>query len=247
MAETVVIESRFHGPPRSANGGYACGLAAKSLGQPAATVRLHLPPPLNTALEVERSADEVALVGPDGIVVSATAGVPTVAAPSAVSPSEAAALRTDFDLDEYTNAHIFPTCFACGPARDDRDGLRLFPGDAGRDALVAWPWSPHESVGDEDGLVDVAVLWAALDCPSGMAFLVDADPGSPGMVLGTMTARVLRRAATGESLVVGGWRVASEGRRRMAGSVIWDETGDILALAETVWILLKPEQLASMA
>ena len=58
--ETIVIDSRFRGPPRSANGGYACGMLARHLSG-GVSVRLSAPPPLDTELRLEFSPDEAAL------------------------------------------------------------------------------------------------------------------------------------------------------------------------------------------
>ena len=54
VAGRVLIPRRFNGPPASANGGYACGLIARYVGGPA-DVSLRSPPPLDTALELERT------------------------------------------------------------------------------------------------------------------------------------------------------------------------------------------------
>ena len=60
MQETIRIDSRFHGPPRSGNGGYSCGLVAKHMPGPAA-VRLRIPPPLETDMELRSEGDGLAL------------------------------------------------------------------------------------------------------------------------------------------------------------------------------------------
>ena len=46
MDRSVIIPSRFNGPPDSGNGGYSCGVLAAFIDGPA-RVRLHVPPPLD--------------------------------------------------------------------------------------------------------------------------------------------------------------------------------------------------------
>ncbi len=53
MREQIVIERRFRGPPKTANGGYVCGIVAGFLGKPA-EVTLRRPPPIGRPLQVER-------------------------------------------------------------------------------------------------------------------------------------------------------------------------------------------------
>jgi len=49
--KSVMIEQRFCGPPRSANGGYVCGLVASYI-EGSAEVTLMAPPPLNRRLDI---------------------------------------------------------------------------------------------------------------------------------------------------------------------------------------------------
>ena len=56
MTGSLVIASRFCGPPDSGNGGYVCGLIAGYLDGPA-EVTLRKPPPLETASDLERDGD----------------------------------------------------------------------------------------------------------------------------------------------------------------------------------------------
>ena len=46
----LVIGARFCGPPQSANGGYFCGRVA-ALAEGTVTVRLRVPPPLETPMQ----------------------------------------------------------------------------------------------------------------------------------------------------------------------------------------------------
>ena len=106
--------------------------------------------------------------------------------------------------------HAYPTCFTCGPERDD--GLGIFAGPvAGREGVVAAPWTPKPDVRAE-------IVWAALDCPSGWA--VD-DFQREGVLLGRMAASIHARPEPGEAHAVIGWRIGEEGRKRFAGSALY--------------------------
>jgi hypothetical protein len=151
-----------------------------------------------------------------------------------------------FDVDDYTARHAFPTCFSCGPMRAPGDGLRLFPAAVEGSALIAWPWRPAITTAADDGVVDPRVIWAALDCPSGLAYLhstVGEGPG-PG-VLGQLAVRIIRRPAVDEPLVVGGWRRGRDGRKLYAGSAVWTSDGELVASGEATWILLDGGQIES--
>jgi hypothetical protein len=240
--QTVTIPDRFHGPPGSANGGYACGVAASGLAG-TVEVTLHGPPPLQRPLRVD--ADGTTATVRDGDTLIATAKVVDgdIASPNPVTPSAAEAAAAAFDLDGYAAGHIYPGCFTCGPGRAPGDGLRIFPGPTGRRGLFAWPWTPDPSLFDGDAL-DPAVVWAALDCPGGVAWLsVLDDLGA--IILGRLTADVRRAPERGERTVVGGWADEREGRKLHAGSAIWGADGEVLAAARSTWLVLTPEQAAA--
>jgi hypothetical protein len=125
--------------------------------------------------------------------------------------------------------HPFPTCFGCGP--EHPDGLRVFPGPAGDDGLLAAPWTPSAGLATGD-LVDSLYVWAALDCPSGFACI---PPGSAS-VLATMTAELEAPLHLGETYVVTAWPISHDGRKHRAGAAIHDAAGSRVALADTLWI-----------
>jgi hypothetical protein len=84
-----------------------------------------------------------------------------------------------------------------------------------------------------------AVVWAALDCPSGFA----AGFGGTVVVLGRMAAQVLARPRAGTAYCLVAWRTgAADGRRRPAASALLDAHGGVLAVARTVWATIpRPE------
>src|SRR3982075_2267589 len=79
--------------------------------------------------------------------------------------------------------HLPPTCFVCGPARAQGDGLRIFAGPLVRQsrnasAVFAATWTPDPTLAAEDGFVAPEFLWSALDCPTGYASSQDRESGS---------------------------------------------------------------------
>jgi hypothetical protein len=218
----VRIPARYNGPPRSANGGYTCGLVAALLGGEA-QVTLRAPPPLDRELEIVRVDDRVEVRDGETLVAEGEPAAVDVEVPAPVSPAEAEDASTRYAGFAH---HAYPTCFTCGPERED--GLGIYAGAvAGRDGVVAAPWTPAEEPAPE-------VVWAALDCPSGWA--VD-DFQREGVLLGRMVARVDRLPVPGDPHVVLGWRIGEEGRKRFAGSALVTAAGDVLARSRSTWIV----------
>jgi len=218
----VRIPARFNGPPRSANGGYTCGLVAALLGGEA-EVTLRVPPPLERELRVVRADGRVELRDGETLVAQGERVLVDVEVPAPVSVADAEAASARYAGFAH---HAYPTCFTCGPERED--GLEIYAGPvAERDGVVASMWTPAEEPAPE-------VVWAALDCPSGWA--VD-DFQREGVLLGRMAARVDRLPASGEPLVVLGWRIGEEGRKRYAGSALVTAEGDALARSHSTWIV----------
>jgi hypothetical protein len=223
----VVIPARFNGPAGSGHGGYSAGLVAAALG-PSATVRLAAPPPLETSMMLEDTEYGVRLMAGDTLVAEARPGRPQIDTPRPVDV--AAATRASESYVGLHN-HPFPTCFGCGPERAEGDGLRVFPGPAGPDGLLAAPWTPAPDLAEE-GVVDPVYVWAALDCPSGFACI---PPGSLS-VLATMTAEVEAPLHAGETYVITAWPISHDGRKHRGGAAIHDASGHRLAVADTLWI-----------
>jgi hypothetical protein len=247
----VTIGRRFNGPPDSANGGYACGVTAAALGDGPVEVTLRRPPPVDQPLRVVAAGggERAELYDGDQLVAEAVAtvlhgggGVDGMPAPVSFAAAQKAA--EGFDVDQYTGAHPFPTCFSCGPERAVGDGLRVFPA-AFAPGQVVWPWVPGAELAGRDGRIDPVLLWAVLDCPSALAWFHDQPPVGPH-VLGRMAAEIVRRPAPGEQLVVGGWLSAVDGRKRFSGAAIW--AGDeVVAHSRATWIALTDRSRATFS
>jgi hypothetical protein len=214
----VIIPARFNGPPGSANGGYACGIVSEALGG-GFEVSLLSPPPLDKELDLLGNE----LRDGDTVVARARRAMLPAEVPEPVSLAEAEEASKRYAGFEH---HAYPTCFTCGPARDD--GLRIFAGPVtGREGFVAAPWTPATGIRPE-------IVWAALDCPSGWA--VD-DFQREGVLLGQMAAAIRELPEPGVAHVVLGWRIGEEGRKRFAGSALYSAGGDSLAYARSTWIV----------
>jgi hypothetical protein len=239
MTERVVIHRRFRGPPRSVNGGYACGVTAAPLGRRSIEATLLRPPPIERELSLDVDVDEVRLRDGDTLIAVARPTDGEIDVPPAVTFPAAVAAAEAFDVGAYRSNHEFPDCFVCGPDRAEGDGLRVFSTPCDRPGLHVWPWIPTASLFD-DGEIDAALVWAALDCPGGLAVLAD-DALGPA-VLGKLVGKVVRRPERGERLVVAGWAGDRDGRKVQAGSAVWSESGEVLAAGRATWIELTAEQ-----
>ncbi|WP_235737282.1 hypothetical protein [Nocardioides alcanivorans] len=244
--ETLSIPSRFRGPDRSGNGGWSAGALAAFLAPnepghlPPVQVTLRMPPALERPLAVRCEGDRAELWDADQLVASAVL----------VSEDEAPVPVADVPLEEARAAresfagmahHPFPHCFACGTAREEGDGLRLFAGavepyDA--TARVATTWTPHPSMAaaDDPERVTLPVAWAALDCPG--AWTVDL--AERAIVLGRITGCVDTLPRIGEEHVVMGGLLGHEGRKWFTATTILDSDRRVVARARHTWIEVDP-------
>jgi len=232
----LIIPSRFCGPPASGNGGYVCGRIAGYADGPV-TVTLRRPPPLDTPMAVEQDGDGSLRVRHDRTLIAEAAPSPDRPAPRLPGPVSMAEARIAAGRARYFADPLFPTCFGCGTSRPPGDGLRIFPGPvAGRD-LWAAPWTPDSSVAEASGRVRAEVIWAALDCPSGIAAgeAAGLEPDT-AILLGQMTADVVAPPAAGDQCRVIAWPGRREGRKLTAGSALLGPEDEVLAVASTLWL-----------
>jgi hypothetical protein len=231
-ASTLTIPRRFNGPPESANGGYTCGALARRLGG-TCEVRLHRPPPLERPLELKQDEGGITLLDGDQLVARCKRAQLRMDIPEPPGWEAATFAAACPRATAHFPDHPFPTCFACGPQREEGDGLRLFPGPVeGRD-IWAFPWVPGESMA-LSGVVPVEVVWAALDCPSSVP-VMDKTP----IVLGTLTASRLHEIHPGRRYVITSWPKGNAGRKRFSGVAMFDEAEELVAAASAVWIELS--------
>jgi hypothetical protein len=236
MTESLVIASRFCGPPCTGNGGYVCGRIAAYIDGPV-IVTLRRPPPLATPMAVERDGESsIRIHHGRTLIAEATSspGSPALEVPGPVSTAEAHAVA---GRARYYTDPVFPDCFACGVNRQPGDGLRIFPGPVAGRPLWAAPWTPDPSVASVGGRVRPEVVWAALDCPSGIAAAEAADLGhDTAILLGKMTASLAVMPAAGDQCLVIAWPDGRDGRKLLAGSALLGPGGEVLAAARAVWL-----------
>src|SRR3990170_3153534 len=223
----VTFDRRFRGPLTSANGGYACGRLAAYVDADAVEGTLSLPPPLERPLVVRRDDDGVRLLDREAVVADARPTTLSTEPPSPVTVEDSEVARMGH---VRTGSPDFRECFVCG-IREEGGGLEIHVGPvAGREPLHAAPWTPSESAPE--------IVWAAIDCPG--AYAVGAE-GRVEVVLGRMTARVLRVPDVGESCVVTAWPLGEDGRKLFAGTALFAADGELLALARQIWIVPRLE------
>jgi hypothetical protein len=234
----ITIGRQFCGPPNSGNGGYVCGVLAKGFEGPVTAV-IRAPVPLDLELDLERREGAVALLGAEGAAIGqggpATQALPDP--PTIPTLDEARAAAAGY-IGHAQRVH--PICFTCGTARDEGDGLRVFPGQlAGAEAgVVACTWTPHAAFGEADGTVASEVVWAALDCPGFFAWV--EKEGRHGALLGTMTGEIVTAPRVGEEYAVLAWPIVREGRKEIAGVALFDRDGRLMARGHQVWITMAP-------
>jgi hypothetical protein len=243
MAE-LIIPARFRGPARSGNGGYTSGTLADqvptSSDHPTIEVTLRQPPPLDVPMPVA-GAGGATVLSHDGAPVAEAREVDVDLAPvEEVAPDVAAEAMARYP---GLRSHPFPGCFACGPEREEGDGLQIFPGPVpGVADTVASLWVPHASLAERGDVLDgvervgVGVTWAALDCVGGWSEDLEGRP----MVLGRMTARVDALPVVGEPHVVVGQRRGADGRKSFTASTLYDSDHRVVATAQHTWIAVDP-------
>lgn len=233
---SVTIPPRFNGPPASAHGGYTAGLVGTALSGPA-EVTLLAPPPLKTPMDL--LIDETGAVLRDGdrdIARAVPSAVDVGAAPLVDAAAIAAVMPSRELLRTY---HPFPTCFGCGPDRDDGDGLCLFAGEVvPTDRVWGVTWTPG---GDDD--VDPTLVWAALDCPSSAPA---QDPtGERPIVLGRFAVDLRAPVPAGVEHRIISAPLHHEGRKRTNAVWLVDPAERVLAAGRATWIELKPDDAAA--
>jgi hypothetical protein len=228
----LTVPERFRGPDATANGGWVAGTLAGMLAgaghDSAVEVTLHRPVPLEAELDLGQMANTVTLSEGDRQLVEAIPVAEELTPPPFVPFAEAARAEAGFaGLSE----HPFPGCFVCG-VRPPGDGLRVFPGPV-REGVVAAGWRVPVAVADEDGTVPDAVLWAALDCPTGWAHF---KPGEYAL-LGRLTGQVFGRVHPGGTYSIVARATGREGRKLFGDSAIYEIDGTLIAAARATWIV----------
>lgn len=216
----MIIPARFNGPPSSGHGGYSAGIVGTTFDGPA-EVTLLAPPPLET----EMTFSDGTLRDGDQVIATAEPTTIDLGPAPRVSLEQARAAMQDPEWLQET--HPFPTCYACGPARED--GLRLFTGQVADD-VFACVWKTGGSVSALD-------VWTALDCPSSAPA---ADPtGERAIVLARLAVDIRADVPGDSDLVIVSAPVSTEGRKHVNAVWLLDNSGRELAVGRALWIALR--------
>ena len=235
------IPAHHNGPPTSAHGGVAAGRFAEFVDPRRASVRFHTPVPLDAELRPRHVDDDPTMVEiADGASLVATVS-PCAPRPVSLRRGSSADVvaaehgwRTGIASD-----HPFPTCYACGPQR--LDGLGLRPGPVAGRGRHLTAWSPGT-----DGDVDPWLVWAALDCPSGMPALAEVSTDEL-VVTGTIAVSIEEPVPGDEELQIVSHLIARSGRRLATEAALFDASGRPLATCTAVWLAVprvRREQVA---
>ena len=236
MSEALIAR-QFRGPPNSGNGGYVCGVLASQFDGPATAV-LRAIVPLDIPMPLARVDDRVTMINGDKLVGEAWAAdpsiLPQVWTPPCLEDAEAATKRSP-----TWNHPLHPPCFSCSLTREEGDGLRVAVGQVeGRPkGYLAGVWTPHRNFADANGRAPAEIVWAALDCPGSIAWMVLTPPVG---LLGTMTGEVLQLPKVEEPHVVTAWPLGQEGRKHYAGVALFTADGALLARGHQIWIGRNP-------
>jgi hypothetical protein len=197
---------------------------AAALSAPAAQIKLKRPVTPGRAFFLRKTGyDLVELHDPDGPLAEGSPSDLKLDVPRPVSLAEAEAASHRFPGHDR---HLFPGCFACGPEREEGDGLHVFPGPVAGRRLVAAPWTPPEASADDSGRVPNELAWAAMDCTQLWALMVHAPTATPDRVVtASLAARVEGPVMAGERHVVIGWPIGRVGRKWSAGAAVFGADG----------------------
>lgn len=209
-------------------GGYTAGLLSREIG-PAVEVAFRRPVPVDTRLELDRGDDAVTLAR-DGVILAEGRRVSLDVGPiPAVDPDQAGlATREHLGRDR----HLFPTCFCCGPANSEEEGLRVLIGRMPGNSALAGVWTAPPAFAASDGTMPPEITLAAIDCPGIWALIAAAPVETPEhVVTGTLAAEMARPLRAGERYIVIAWTLGREGRRLNAGTAIVDADGTPLVIA----------------
>jgi hypothetical protein len=236
IRDRLVIGSWFTGPAGRGQGGWTAAKLAERIGRPV-MVWLRAAVPLDTELEIVELAGSWQCRRAETVVLDARPWTPDIPDTGSVTVEEAADARTRFPFTPED--HPVPTCFSCG-TRPDGMGVHAGPlaGADGDEVRFAADWTvPNWALGD-DGQVDPAVLWAALDCTSG--FYACCHPRFRSAFTAGYAVEVVRRPEPGETLALVAWPGDGEpdwdGRKRTAAGIAFDPAGQVVARARSFWI-----------
>ncbi len=244
LSYDVIIPARYCGPPGSSNGGYISGLMSRPIDGPV-MVTLKSPPPLDTPMRLDVNGTRTWLYhgdSPDEKLVAHAISAPLSLD---IPPmSDRKTVLAHLGGCPHHHDEEFNGCFVCGTARAKGDGLRIFASPLpGSDGVYAAPWHLDHSLADETGMVRPEMIWSALDCPGYWAIRNHAGYA----LLGRFHVRIDRPLNAGGTAIVAAWGLESSGRKHGAGTALFDEDGQLVAVARALWITVDKTRMTAMA
>jgi len=230
---SVVVPQTHIGPPAIGHGGYVAGLLARRIAG-TAQVTLRRPTPVGVELDlVDAGAGRWELRHGDDLVAEAEPASLELDVPTVPSVADALAAEAG-SPSRWDERGVHPTCFGCGLARADDEGLRVAVGPLEVDGVrqVAAVWRPPARLADGDGVVDPQLVLAALDCPGAMAWIVD---GTFAGLLGRIVSEQVGPVRAEVEHVVTGWQIERDGRKLFAGTALAAADGEVLARTRQTW------------
>ena len=232
----VHVHPRYRGLPGLVLGGYSSGLLAGRLDASSARVRLRRPVPLDRDLELIESGDGAQLRDGEMLLAEAVAGELEIDVPPAPTPAEARAAAAGFPGAEH---HPYCDCFACGTARAEGDGLRVFPGPLADRPILATTWTPPDIPGTGEP-VGLELIWSAFDCAQLWA-LMTYEPSSTGerAVTAELAGTYERPVQPGETHTLLAWSLGRRGDSLRAGAALVDADGSVRAASIQTAVVAK--------
>lgn len=232
----ITVPEFFQGQTGMGQGGFTAQRFVQAIGQPV-TVAFRSPIPLDTDLEIVELDDRWLLVdpaSPDVAILEGTEWQASFASTSPISPAQAEAARGRFLHTE--SSHPAPLCWSCGM---QESSLRVHAGPLG-DGRWATPWHAPDWAVADDGSIDLASLWASIDCASGW-YISGLDGRATLTVQFAVEVHGELRANSPYSLVAwaGDYPAEWDGRKRGAAAEVFDADGVSVARSRSFWLSIN--------
>ncbi|WP_040808166.1 hypothetical protein [Nocardia concava] len=234
QAEALTLPEHIHGYPDIVFGGYIAGLLAPHADAETVRVDFRSPVMVGTPFQLSRpESGRAAFTSLDDTVLveasTATLTIDPIPTPSWSEAKEAVETRLSYPGRTITD------CYGCGEACEPGRGLRLFPWRIPGREVMAAAWTPDTALADENGELPPEIVWAALDCPGGLAGFIFSGMGR-GTFTAALTATQTAPILAGADYISHAWVLHRDGRKHTVGVALSTPDGDLCALAEALWI-----------
>ncbi|MGF1600122.1 MAG: hypothetical protein ACFCVK_24995 [Acidimicrobiales bacterium] len=234
---TITVPDWAHGRPGVGQGGYSAACFQAAIGRPV-VVSFRAPIPLETPLAVS-PGEGGWMVTHDGTRIMDAEPLERLVEGFATTdpvPIDVAAAGRAASEATVADGHDARSCFSCG-LQDTSMKVHAgpLPDGSGRSGT---DWLPPPWVGDDDGVVAAAVVWAVMDCAQG--FYVGRRPFPRQAVTGRYAVEMAEPILVGRPYAVvahdGHWSGGWDGRKRGAAASVFAADGTIVARADSLWI-----------